>query len=243
MKIKIINPDSDMTREQMDKREKILKTVSREDTVISMDCPKNNNICIDSITDINIASPEIIKMAKKAEEEGYDVVCIYCLSDPAITACRELLTIPVIGGGQSAFQIACGLGYSFSLITTSDSRIPEKKEFIRSTGVDYTRLCSIRSINFSLSSIHKDENILKLALLETAKKCVDDGAEIIILGCLSFLGMGEEISKEIGIPVIDPALNLINMAELLYNQKLSHSKRSYPYPPKYKRVWGSGEID
>ena len=243
MKIKIINPDFDMTREQMDMREEMLKKAARPDTFISMDCPHNNNICIDSLTDAALASAEIIKMAVEAEKEGYDAVGIYCLSDPGITACRELLKIPVLGGGQTAFQVACGLGYSFSLITTSDNRIPEKKEFVRTTGADPSRLCSIRSINTSLSSIRKNRDEVIKNIIKAAEKCAEDGAEVIILGCLSFAGMGKEVSEAVGLPVVDPAFALINMAELLYSQGLSHSKRSYPFPPKMKRIWGKGEID
>lgn len=242
MKLKIINPDAVMTREQMDEREKLLKKIARNDTVISMDCPHNNNICIDSLTDVALSSGEIIKMAAEAEKEGYDAVGIYCLSDPAISACRELLKIPVLGGGQTAFQVACGLGYSFSLITTSNNRIPEKREFIRTTGVEPSRLCSIRSIDTPLSDIRKDREKTIKSIIHAAEKCADDGAEVIILGCLSFIGMGKEVSEAIGLPVVDPAFALVNMAELLYSQGLTHSKRSYPFPPKVKRSWGKGEI-
>lgn len=242
MKLKIINPDAGITRKELDEKVKILKKISRKETIISMDSPKRGNIEIDSKTDVYLASGEIIKMAIQAEKEGYDVVAIYCLSDPAIEACRELLKIPVIGGGQSSFQIACGLGYSFSLITTSDRRIPEKREFIKNCGIDFTRLCSIRSINIPFQSIHKDREKLKTLLLEASKKAIEDGAEVIILGCLSFLGMAEEISKKLNIPVIDPALNLVLMAELIYYQNLTHSKVSYPFPEKKSRFWESGNI-
>lgn len=242
MRLKIINPDVGLTKEQLEQKVRILKKVTREDTIISMDCPKGGNIEIDSKTDVYLASGEIIKMAVEAEKEGYDIVAIYCLSDPAIEACRELLKIPVIGGGQCSLQIACGLGYSFSIITTSDRRIPEKKEFVRNSGIDITRLCSIRSINTSMENIHKNKENLKKLLLESSKKVIEDGAEVIILGCLSFLGMAEEISKELNIPVIDPAFNLVLMAELIYFQKLSHSKVSYPFPENKNRFWKSGNI-
>lgn len=242
MRLKIINPDTGMTSEEIEERIKKLKKITREDTVISMECPKGGNIEIDSKTDIYLTSGEIIKMAIEAEKEDYDIVGIYCLSDPAIEACRELLKIPVIGGGQSSFQIACGLGYSFSLIVTSNKRIPEKREFIRGSGIDSRRLCSIRSINISLGDIRKDKANIKKLLVEAGKKAIEDGAEVIILGCLSFLGMGEEISEELGIPVIDPAFNLVLMAELIHHQKLSHSKVSYPFPERKNRFWESGNI-
>lgn len=243
MKLKIINPDSSMKKEQLMQREIMLKSVARNDTIISMECPQNNNVDIDSFLDISIASSEIVSIALKAEKEGFDAVGIYCFSDPAINACREALTIPVIGGGQSAFQIACGLGYTYSLITTDKDKIPSKYEFARTTGIDFTRLVSIRSIDINFSDIEENTDNTICRLIDTAKKCIEkDGASVIILGCLSFASMGKIVSEKINAPVVDPAFAIVNMAELLYNQGISHSKISYPMPKKLERTWNKGSI-
>jgi len=220
-----------------------LQKVARPDTIISMVCPTKNNICIDSMLDVALDSNEIVEMAIQAEQDGFDAVCLYCFSDPAIAACRECLHIPVIGGGQVSVLIAAGLGNAFSILTTSKSRISQKKEFVRTLGVDYTRLASVRSIEFPVEQKKiKQANVLA-ALAEEAKRCVsEDHADVVILGCLSFVGMAQEISIRVGIPVVDPGFALVNMAELLVNQGLSHSKVSYPFPPKRERQWGSGNI-
>lgn len=243
MKLKIINPDSGFSREALDKKIEILRRAARPDTEISMDCPQGANVCIDSFVDIAVDTMEIVTMARRAEQEGYDAVGLYCLGDPGIDACREALRIPVIGGGQSSLQIACGLGYKFSLLVTSKRRIPQKEEFVRGSGVDPSRLASVRSAEIDFRHAFSNFDHTVKALADTGRLCMEqDGAQVLILGCLSFTGMGEAIGKMLGIPVIDPGLTLVSMAELLHAQGLCHSKLSYPIPPPLERYWQGGTL-
>ena len=52
--------------------------------------------------------------------------------------------------------------------------------------------------------------------------------EAIVLGCLSFLGLAEPLSRVLGIPVIDPAVAAVTTAESIVRQRLFTSKVSYP---------------
>jgi allantoin racemase len=233
MKIKVINPDFGMTNKELRTRENLLSKVCRYDTIISMDCLTNTQVTIDSATDVAIASSEIIKMAIKAEKEGYDAIVLYCMSDPAITACRESVNIPVVGGGQASIAVANTLGYRFSMLTTGKNRIPEKREFIRTTGIDMSRLASIRSVDISYEQIFSEPEKTISKLVDCSRLCIEeDNADVIILGCLSFAGMAKKVSDLSGIQVVDPAFTAVVMAELLIAQGLQHSKIAYPFPPK-----------
>ena len=204
-----------------------------------MVCPAKNEIYIDSMLDVALDSGEIVEMALAAERDGFDAVCLYCFSDPAIDACRECLTIPVVGGGQASVLVAAMLGRSFSILTTSPRRVAQKRAFVRTTGVDASRLASVRAVEFQ--SGERPDAAVVAALAEQAKRCVDDdGADVVVLGCMGFVGMAPEVAARTGVPVVDPALVLVNMAELLVNQRLSHSKMAWPFPPERERRWGSG---
>ncbi len=243
IRIKIINPDHGMTETEMQERIEILKGVVGQDTELSMDCLRDSEICIDSALDVALAAPEILQQTIRAEKDGYDGVILYCLSDPAVAACREAVHIPVLGGGQAALITACGLGYNFSLLTTSRLRIPEKKEFVRTTGVDPDRLCSIRSVDLPMGDLRKNLRETIEHLVREGQHCVEeDGAQVLVLGCLSFLGMAEEVSERIGIPVIDPAKAAVAMMECLIRQGLKHSKKAYPTPPAGQRTWAAGQV-
>lgn len=243
MRIKVINPDYGKSPEALRQRERMLSSIARRDTEISMECVTNTKVEIDSALDVVVAGAEIVNLAIKAEKDGFDAIVLYCLSDPAIVACRESVSIPVVGGGQASMLIACSLGYRFSLITTSKRRITEKEESIRYLGIDPYRLASVRSVDISLTDSYKSIEDTVNRLVKVGKECVDkDGAQVLVLGCLSYAGMSEEVSSIVGVPVVDPAFAAINMAELLYAQKLSHSKIAYPYPPVGERSWSCGQI-
>ena len=126
MKLKFINPDSGMSRAELAAREALLSRAAGPDTAISMDCPQRTQVCIDSDLDVAVAAPEIVQMALQAQADGFDAVCLYCFSDPGLSACRELLQIPVVGGAQASLALAAQLGHRFSVLTTAAGRIPQK---------------------------------------------------------------------------------------------------------------------
>ncbi len=232
MRIKIINPDYGLTPEALRHRETKLAAVCRADTILDMECVQATEVFIDSQKDIALAGRELVEIAVRAERDGYDAVVLYCGSDPAIAAIREMLRIPVVGGGNASFAFANALGYSFSLLTTGGKRNPEKRNFVSSLGYQSERLRSIRSVTVSEADIHGDRDKTMRLLADAIETCArDDGAEVIVLGCLSFLGYARELTQMTGLPVIDPCYAPLLLAESLVAMGLSHSKVSYPYPP------------
>jgi allantoin racemase len=49
---------------------------------------------------------------------------------------------------------------------------------------------------------------------------------------MGFLGVAEEMSKGLGVPVINPGRASLKMAEALVGAGLTHSKVAYMTPPK-----------
>lgn len=242
MRIKIINPDYGMTAQELAQRVEILSTVVRPDTMLDMVCLEKHQVVIDSALDVIAAGPEIVGLAQQAEREGYDAVVLYCFSDPALTACREALQIPVVGAGQCALLAAVNLGYHVGLLTTGAARIPEKKMFAYAAGVAPERLAAVVSIDMDMAELHKDEALTLDKLCTAGTQALDAGAQVLVLGCLSFLGWAEPLSERLHVPVIDPAKIAAATAEMLAVQHLTMSKRAYPTPPAGRRVWPAGEI-
>ncbi|MDL2218306.1 aspartate/glutamate racemase family protein [Christensenellaceae bacterium OttesenSCG-928-M15] len=243
MRIMVISTDSGATEEHKRAREALLKQAAGPDVEIRFEGQVETTVCVDSNVDVVITGPETLKRALKAQEEGYDAVCLFCGSDPAYDACRELLTIPVIGAAHAAFALAANLGFRYSFITTSKRRIPQKREFIRTCNIDINRLASVRAIEYDMEAGHERTETIK-ALADAAKRCAqEDGADTVILGCLSFAGMGKEISELSGVTVVDPAYAMIAMAEAVVRMGISHSKIAYPAPPAAKRNWQRGSLD
>lgn len=233
MKIKLINPDYGMSAEDLRAREKMLARVCEPGTVLHMECLTRTKVVIDSLRDVALASPEILDIALRAEKEGFDAVVLYCFSDPALAACREQLTIPAVGSAQAAILLAASLGYRLSVVTLTSARVSEKRAFLRSCGLDEGRIASVRGLDkiFAPEDGHSDEILQYLE--KTALSCVkEDGADVVILGCLSLAGKGEGLSRVIGAPVVDPAFAGVSAACQMVRLGLSHSKRAYPFPPR-----------
>lgn len=246
MRILVISTDSGASEESLKQKAALLKTAASADVEITVECQRTTEVCVDSNVDVVITGPETLLRARQAERDGYDAVCLYCGSDPAYDACRELLHIPVIGAAHAAFAMAVCLGYQYSFITTSKRRIPQKREFARNCGIDMSRLASVRAIEYDMSAEHSGEQRAQAIrlLAEEAKRCAEeDGADVVILGCLSFAGMGAEISALSGVTVIDPAFAMITMAEAVCRQGISHSKTAYPDIPAAERSWSAGSLN
>ena len=68
------------------------------------------------------------------------------------------------------------------------------------------RLQSFKSIDLGVYELHKDEEETKRRLIKVSRETVDEGAEVLILGCTMFFGFYKELQKELGVPVIDPVI-------------------------------------
>lgn len=229
MKILIINPDYGMTQEEMALRCRILEEYTAPDTQLAMVCPQSSGVELNSALDVVLAAPEIVQLAADGQNAGFDAVVLYCFSDPVIDACREALRIPVIGGAQASCLAALNVCRSFGVILADEARLPEKKLFLRTLGVSPERIGQIAAINLNGISPWADRETTFKKLLACGQKMMrETHTEAIVLGCLSFLGLAEPLSRVLGIPVIDPAVAAVTTAESIVRQRLFTSKVSYP---------------
>ena len=132
--------------------------------------------------------------------------------------------------------VASLLGRKFSIITVVDSVVPSLKKMVRTAGLEQ-RLASVRPTDIPVLELGKDKEKTKKLILEESKKAMkEDGADVIILGCMSmaFLGLSDEFQDDLGIPVVNPAVVALKILESLICAHLTHSKKAYPTPPKMK---------
>ena len=189
---------------------------------------------IESCYDAEIAAPFILEEVRRAEEDGVDGVIIHCMSDPALFAARELIDIPVLGEGLACYATAVTLGDKFSVISPLPGSEVRRRSQLRLYGLE-EHLASIRSLDIPVRSLRHDLKALKQAMRDQGKRAIEDGADVIIPGCGEIYGMAQELSEELGVPVIDPRATVVKFAEMLIGMSLSHSKKAYPRPPEKRR--------
>ena len=229
MKIKVVIPNSsvEFRNEAVDHR----KQVAMEGTKVDVVSLPRGPVSMESFADEAYASPYLLDEIKKAEQQGYDAVTIDCSGDAGLRAAKEIANIPVVGAGEASRLLALALGDKFSIITVLPNAVDVIRERVITSQIG-DRCASVRSADVPVLEL-KDYERAKAATLRESKRAVEeDGADVIVLGCVGMAKIAEEIQKELGVPVVEPAAAAIKVAEALVQMKLSHSKRSFKTPPK-----------
>ena len=219
-----------------------VKPFEREDLEVRHSLLDQGPASIESEFDEALSVPDTIRKAIEAEQSGANAIVIDCMGDPGLNACREVVSIPVLGPCQTAMHIASMLGHHFSFITVLDRLRPMIDHIVAGYGLR-ENYASFEAVNVPVLEIGHDLGKLNDALTEKAIKAVTEAhAGAIVLGCTGFFGCADAISnglaeKGFQVPVIDPIPLAIHVADTLIKTGLTHSKHIYPAPGR-KEVAG-----
>jgi allantoin racemase len=156
----------------------------------------------------------------EAEQEGYDAVIMHCASDPGLAQARRLVRIPVVGPGEASLLAAASLGQRIGVTVPSDKAKTHHWVQVREVGVQ-EKVIGMEAVNKPIGDYDKqDPRAMTDALVQTAQRLVDQGADIICPTGLAILPIrvsAAEVSQRIGVPVMDPALLAVRSTEMLVN--------------------------
>ena len=219
-----------------------IRPLERDDLTISHTLLDIGPSSIESEFDEALAVPDSIAKVIEAEDAGCRAIIIDCMGDPGLHACREAVSIPVLGAGQTAMHVASMLGHRFSFVTVLDRIRPMIDKIIGSYGLA-DKYASFQAIDVPVLALHDDPAALNEALSDKALTAIEqDGADAIVLGCTGFLGCASAMQSRLlergyDVPVVDPIPITVHVAEALIRTGLTHSKVTYP-PPATKPVIG-----
>ena len=210
---------------------------ARPGTEISVTLLDRGPASIESRYDEAIAIPDIVRKVVEAEEDRVDAAIIDCMADPGLDAAREMVSIPVVGPAETAMHVAAMLSHRFSVVTVLDRAAFMFDRHASKTGTA-ERLASVRSVNIPVLELGDTQRVVKALIEQSVKAVREDGAHLIVFGCTGMIGLASDVEgglKQQGIsdvPVIDPPILAVKMAEALVDAGLAHSKRTYPTPPE-----------
>jgi allantoin racemase len=234
MRIDVIMLIHGLSPESLKNREAILKSYASPGTDLRLVTTKQGPASVDSLPEMELAAPGILERAKRSEEEGADAVIIWGGHDPSLDACRNLLSIPVMSPGMASMYLASMLVDRFALIIQLPHvmRVAEKQ--VRDLGLDL-RCSGIYAVDLPVLALREPGGLEKT--LETAVAAVEDGADAICFGCMALNDHSERLQIELdkrydGVLVVNPGRAVIRLIEQIVELGYTHSKRSYPYPPK-----------
>lgn len=236
LKILWINPVSG-TGEFDERIKRIFDSVKRDDVEVTVTHLTKGPSHLEYKSYEPLILVETLEKVVEADRSGYDAVIIGCFDDPGLQEARELVSIPVIGPGETCMHIASMLGHKFSIVTVKKEALARLEGHVFMYGLE-KKLASFRFINIGVLEMEKEpEKTLDAILRESKKAIKEDDAEVIILGCTVETGFMDRLIKELNVPVIDVTVVSFKFAEMLADLKnktgLSHSKiYGYKSPSK-----------
>jgi allantoin racemase len=236
-KIKLVVPIT--SKEFQEEHKNAMKALGRGIEVIGV---KRGSPSIESFYDTAFSVPATVLKVEEAEKEGFKAVVLDCFDDPGLHAAREKVDILVVGPGQASMLMAMALGDKFSIITITDTMISSFQHNAYTLGIE-RKLASVRAIGIPVLELSKRVNEVKERLFEESVKAIkEDGASVIILGCTGMLGIAKELYDRLkkegyDVPVIDPLIAAISLAEALINMGVKHSRITYRKPPEKERSY------
>ena len=234
MRVHIVTPIPGSVGVSLEEDLTRLKQPARPKTDIVVSYVKGNPPSIESEYEDALAVPGTVRAAIKAQQEGADAVVINCTADTGLKACRECLTIPVVGPSHAAMHLAVQLSHRFSVLTFSLRTVVRFEEMAHQLGFR-RHLASIRSVETPIENIDCDNTDFIDHLFTAGRQCAADGAHALVLGCTAFeivAGPLRDRFANVGIDVVlvEPYRAAVALAEMLVDLHLSQSKATYPIP-------------
>ncbi len=233
MKILVLNPNTSEIVTQ--KVAAVIDRIKRPDTIAVTKSVPHGPVSLESFYDEALATPYSIECVKQANEEGFDAVINAAFCDPGIEALKEISDIPVYGLEECAFAAALLYGNKFGILTEKKHKESVKAREVRKHGLE-SRFAGVKALNMGVVEMAEQPEKVKETGIRVARELIDNGAEVIIMGCASMAGYSEDIERELGVPVIDPTATAFKMVEGLTELGLHHSKIGLYSKPKVQKI-------
>jgi len=175
-----------------------------------IECLTNSNgpFGIESELDSESVIPDIIDEITKRKDAGAFVIA--CYSDPGLEVCRSIFDAPIYGIAEAGILMALGQGNKFGVVAIAEPSIERHIKSIRRMGV-IDRLSSERALNITVDETARGLKTFEM-LVKVGSELLEDGADVIILGCAGMATHRSKLEKELGKPVVDPTQAAVSMA-------------------------------
>jgi allantoin racemase len=203
-----------------------LKAILRPETQLEMFVASSGVPYIESSLEFYLSEAAVARKCVEIAQLGYDAIAGTAFLDNGLA--RELVEIPVVGPAKTSLYLAATLAHKFAVIMARGDLAKHVWAFAKVIGVA-DRIVAIPTLACSVTDFLRDESRAVEMAAGMGKKLMDEqGAEALVLGCGATTGLAPQLSKALGIPVLDPGRTAVKFAEMLVDLGLSHSKKAYP---------------
>ena len=186
----------------------------------------DNTLDFDNPYFVYLNKMPIIEAFIEAEREGFDAAWVNCFGDPGVREARAVVGIPILGPCESTLHFACQLGQKLAIITANmPGQIAQVEEQVRLHGLEDRLIANgVRMDKEPFAQAWEkglqNPKAAADSVAETARECVADGADVIVVGCCglgplcSMAGFNKLTIDGQDIPVLDPVMLAAKTAEM-----------------------------
>lgn len=234
MKLRVINPNT--TQAMTDTIGQAARRVAGPSTLIVTSQPASGPVSIESHFDEAVAAIGVAEEVLAGEREGTDAYVIACFGDPGLWSARELTRAPVIGIAEAAFHMAALIATRFSVVTTLGRTCVIAEHLLAQYGFEH-QCRRVRAAEIPVLDLEHDPDAsLRKIIEESLRAKEEDGVGAIVLGCGGMADLTEEISRAVGLPVVEGVTAAVKLAESLVHLGLHTSKHGdldFPRPKAF----------
>lgn len=200
MKLRFVNPNStaEMTRRMVEQA----RSLAPQGIEVTGATNEQGPAAIQGQADGDAAEPGTLALLLAG---GFDVGVIGCFDDTGLPAARARSQVPLLGLGEASFSVADSRAEPFVVLTTSQLSVPVLEANIASYRL--TRHClAVIASDVPVLAFEHDRANAAARLTARAKQALSahETARSLVLGCAGMGGLASEVSRELGLTVIDP---------------------------------------
>ncbi|MBI1880116.1 MAG: hypothetical protein HYR94_18165 [Chloroflexi bacterium] len=185
---------------------------------------------------IPLSQGEMYRALMEAEQEGFDAAIIGCSADPGLDMAKRTVSIPVTAPLEAGLYLAALLRQRVAVLIPAgfDAAHILYEDLAHVYGME-RRIAWVGYVNVAYPPdeylqglMAEDPNQAREVILDchrqsvrnevaqAAKKAIHEhGAGAVYCGCTFWTGMLDPLTEALGVPVIDPGIGPLRVAEIL----------------------------
>ena len=178
-----------------------------------------------------LVAPLIGQLAVQAQKDGFDAIVPYGTLDLGVEETRHLVDIPIVGPGRTGAHVAAMLAERFTVLCYDEPHAAMFRRLLPAWGMD-RYVTSIRSVDVFITEMAGDRDKLRQRFVDAATRAIEaEKAELILplgMTMVPVLLSAAELTRELGVPVLDPLALTLRTAEGLAASGYVNSRIAYP---------------
>jgi Asp/Glu/hydantoin racemase len=158
----------------------------------------NGPIAIETDDDVTAAVGPLLETARA---EPAAVIVLACFSDPGLDELRAVGAVPAVGIAEAALHEAQRLGKRIGVISSVEDSIARHARYWKKLGVEEA---VVADIALGLGVLELDTEHAAQRAQSAGRRLIDEGADVVVLGCTGMSHLQARLEAGLGVPVVDP---------------------------------------